>query len=170
MCFVEGAENKVKSLRGYGGGSWSAENVSCDYFRPDDYSILYFMEYNNTSEALEHCKRNNITGSDGTLLNLKEHVDPSLFVLSPLLDGAIGGLELFDEKFGGWVLADGPKSQVHEWIGRDNKCMVLFAGKAISKLVPGISPTLHRVVAPGRGDVGKVRRSVIYEQKYGSLM
>ena len=144
----------------------------------DDYSILYGMNYFNTVEAVEHARgQGNYGVKDGRLLNLKEHVDPSLWVLEPVLGDGVGGLEVWDERGEKWVLCDGVRSSLNDLLLPGEAAMVAFVGKGFAKtysrMYPDakeIKPTLHRVVAPREDEVGKERRSVIFEQKYGEYM
>jgi hypothetical protein len=159
--------------------SWiNPSNVKIDYARKDDFSIFYGMNYFNSREALKFAEEQGNYGGDGRLLNLKEHVDPSLFVLEPVLGDGVGGLEVWDEKDERWVLCDGGESELHNILNDDEEGMVVFVGKAFSEKYKQEKggkdrtnkPTLHRVVAPPDKDIGKERRSVLFEQKYGELM
>ncbi|GMH50946.1 hypothetical protein TL16_g00908 [Triparma laevis f. inornata] len=144
----------------------------------DDYSILYGMNYFNTNEAVGYAKEQGNVGGDGRLLNLKEHVDPSLWVLEPVLGEGVGGLEVFDELRKEWILCDGVKSKLNGVLGEGEAGMVAFVGKGfvksyekgVGKGEKEIKPTLHRVVAPAEDEIGRERRSVIFEQKYGEYM
>ena len=96
---------------------------------------------------------------DGDIqINVKQHVDPSLFVLEPFLADE-PGLQVYSQ--GQWITCDGPQSPIRNVLDEDQVAMVLFVGKAFSRHVPQIQPTLHRVVTAGEG-----RRTMIYEQKY----
>jgi hypothetical protein len=100
---------------------------------------------------------------DGDIrISVKQHVDPSLFVLEPFLADQ-PGLQVFSQ--GEWVTCDGPKSPIHGALDDDHMGMVLFVGKAFSKTVArdgnSVQPTPHRVITAGRR-----RTTMIYEQKY----
>ncbi|GMH92734.1 hypothetical protein TrVE_jg12064 [Triparma verrucosa] len=167
--------------RNSGVRSWAEEEKVLRYEGEggeDDYSILYGMNYFNTVEAVEHARgQGNYGVKDGRLLNLKEHVDPSLWVLEPVLGDGVGGLEVWDERGEKWVLCDGVRSSLNDLLLPGEAAMVAFVGKGFAKtysrMYPDakeIKPTLHRVVAPREDEVGKERRSVIFEQKYGEYM
>jgi hypothetical protein len=117
--------------------------------RSGDFSVLYAMHYFNQSHlGKEDDSEFNI--------NVKQHVDPSLFVLEPFLCQEGRGLQVFDPCCSQWIDCDGPYSPVH-----GQSVMCLFVGKAFARHCPSVQPTLHRVVASTHS-----RRSIIYEQKY----
>ena len=140
---------------------------------PGDFSILYAMNYFNTPSSISHASSPSFTGSDGRPLSLREHVDPSLFVIEPVVGRAVGGLEIWDKLGGRWVAADGDGAEAIGCLGEGEDCMAVFVGKAFERAwkseksnEPEINATLHRVRQPTKGEIGTPRRAVIYEQKY----
>jgi len=102
-----------------------------------------------------------IVDQDDTVrINVKQHVDPSLFVLEPFL-AKEAGLQVYSR--GEWITCDGPESPIHSLLQNDEMGMVMFVGKAFAALVPTVAPTLHRVISSNNG---RRRRTMIYEQKY----
>ena len=110
-------------------------------------------------------------------------MDPSLFVLEPVISERVGGLEVFDEASRLWVAVDGDRSPAHARIrereGEGGGGMVCFVGKAFAdRFNEGrgergeaeIRATRHRCVAPREEQVGVCRRAVIFEQKYIEYM
>ena len=137
--------------------------------RPGDLSVLYAMLYNNDGNAEAYTRSNEIfSKTDGTRLNVKEHVDPSLFVLEPY-PADVAGLQVYDGKFLRWVTCDGEGSEVEKEVGEGFGAMILFTGKAFHAAYEKrkksqdvtINPTLHRVICHD-----EVRHALIYEQKY----
>ena len=134
------------------------------------------MNYFNSADAIEWASEEKMYGTDGRLLVLKEHVDPSLFVIEPVITKGVGSLEVFHEQAKEWVLVDGKHSKVHDVIeeveGPGGGGMIVFVGKAFAKAYGGesIKPTKHRCVAPRKEEIGVQRRTVIYEQKYTEFM
>ena len=115
-----------------GGGVRASGEKNAKAVRKGDYSILYGMNYFNSPEALKHAVEDGLRGeSDGRLLNLKEHVDPSLFVLEPIRGRGGGGLEVWDELLGRFVNVEGP--EVDGLLGECQEGMVAFVGKAFVK-------------------------------------
>jgi hypothetical protein len=128
--------------------------------RPGDFSVLYAMHYfNQTDLGGENDERDPCCTT--TKINVKQHVDPSLFVLEPFLAANCKGLQVLDQLTNQWVDCDGPSSPVCAIQSKDDDIMCLFVGRAFSRHFPDIAPTLHRVVASNQS-----RRSIIYEQKY----
>lgn len=172
---------------GSGVASWKGDgsdlNRRAPYFsmpegslpdRKGDYSVHYAMHYFNAS----HPPPNFLTDDDddtNTLLNVKTHVDPSLFVLEPYL-AKVEGLQIRPTGSDYWVTIDGSSSKIQEsLLGADVHPMVLFVGRAFAQVAKtkcnrNISPTLHRVIAPSRrnDNHGQPERRIvtIYEQKY----
>ena len=124
--------------------------------RPGDFSVLYAMHYFNKknlgSEADDDCTR----------VNVKQHVDPSLFVLEPFLVTNCSGLQVQDQATNRWLDCDGPTSPLANMRSNGDEFMCLFIGRGFARHCPGMTPTLHRVVAASH----QSRRSIIYEQKY----
>jgi hypothetical protein len=144
---------------------------------------MYAMHYFNdaSSEAARKAMMDTTTTSSTaepeTTINVKEHVDPSLFVLEPFL-ADVEGLQVLPrsslypandyDNAQDWIACDGPSSPLHSCWSNDDAAMVLFVGKAFATQCQTISgwnvmPTLHRVVAPSSP---QNRKTVIYEQKY----
>ena len=150
--------------RPYSGGySWTKLDYSHrDQIanRPGDFSVLYAMHYFNDEASHFARQSGDVTGIDDTTINVKEHVDPSLFVLEPFLANT-EGLQVYCQNKNQWITCDGPKSPIHSVLANDETAMVLFLGKALAANTHGISPTLHRVIA-----TTNKRRTMIYEQKY----
>jgi hypothetical protein len=146
---------KLKKRPGSSTSTWKNAEYSMQDRQPlperqGDYSVLYAMHYFN--------KDNTPYQDDNTQINLKQHVDPSLFVLEPFL-AAEPGLQLFSQ--GQWITCDGPSSPIHQILADDRMGMVLFVGTGFCRHLPEIQPTLHRVITAGRR-----RTTMIYEQKY----
>lgn len=144
--------------------------------RSGDYSVFYSMHYFNDEESRMARFGGQVTGSDDVRLNVKEHVDPSLFVLEPFL-AEKEGLQVFNPVNKEWLTCDGPTSPIHDVVNTDDEiAMVLFVGRAFAEQSVSrgrnVQATLHRVVA-GKDGIGgsdiyghSHRRTVIYEQKY----
>jgi len=165
--------------------------------RVGDYSVMYAMHYFN-SDGTDDTKSRSILfdEDDDTPLNVKSHVDPSLFVLEPYLS-KVEGLQIRPtNSTSEWITVDGISSHIQQWLReqqvqhrhgvRHNKNdsttavdevhpMVLFIGRAFAQVAKtrcgrNVSPTLHRVISPPCNLVDKQqqrRRIVtIYEQKY----
>ena len=170
---------------GSGAHSWKTEPEQDDkvsYFarehgtlpdRKGDYSVMYAMHYFNNN-ASSHRDLPVLVEDDGVPLNVKSHVNPSLFVLEPYL-ATVEGLQVRPTESNEWMTVDGPSSHVHDLIQRiqqhkneDVLPMALFVGRAFAREAEircgrTVTPTLHRVVSPRCGQ----RRTVaIYEQKY----
>lgn len=151
----------VRKRPGSGGASWKKADycqtpVGQMADRRGDYSVLYAMHYFNQTDTP-------FMEQDGDIrISVKQHVDPSLFVLEPFLADQ-PGLQVFSQ--GEWVTCDGPNSPIHGALDDDQMGMVLFVGRAFSKTVAkdgnSVPPTLHRVITAGRR-----RTTMIYEQKY----
>mmetsp|Transcript_8307 Transcript_8307/g.12844 ORF Transcript_8307/g.12844 Transcript_8307/m.12844 type:complete len:333 (-) Transcript_8307:72-1070(-) len=97
-------------------------------------------------------------------LNVREHVDPGLFVLAPFLP-SVCGLQVCPTHGNAWITVDG--SNINE---KDDFFMLLIVGKAFCKKAneqfgKKVEPTLHRVVVTE----GTQRYSAVYDQKYQSL-
>jgi hypothetical protein len=161
---VDATSDNTPNMRvrpGSGGASWKKTDycqtpVGQMADRRGDYSVLYAMHYFNQTDTP-------FMDQDGDVrISVKQHVDPSLFVLEPFLADQ-PGLQVFSQ--GEWVTCDGPKSPIHGVLDDDQMGMVLFVGKAFSKTVArdgnNVQPTLHRVITAGRR-----RTTMIYEQKY----
>jgi isopenicillin N synthase-like dioxygenase len=128
--------------------------------RRGDYSVLYAMHYFNDDISRQARQSGEATGLKDTTINVKEHVDPSLFVLEPFL-AEREGLQVYSSE---WITCDGPSSPIHACLSPEEEAMVLFVGKAFSaNSKVAVEPTLHRVVAP---PTFGSRRAMIYEQKY----
>jgi hypothetical protein len=149
--------------------------------RKGDYSVMYAMHYfNNNCKESSHNASNESTlyfdDDDDVPLNVKSHVDPSLFVLEPYLS-KVEGLQIrpaYSTKE--WITVDGISSNVQQLVkqqlqdqehggGTSSKqdgdyitdesvhTMVLFVGRAFAQIAKTrcgkiVSPTLHRVIAP----------------------
>lgn len=149
-------QQKLRKRPTSGSSSWK-KNASSSQPVPDrsgDYSVLYAMHYfNNNDGKTTPYKDGNVQ------INVKQHVDPSLFVLEPFLADE-PGLQVFSQ--GKWITCDGPASPIHSVLQEHEMGMVLFVGKGFCANVPEVQqPTLHRVITAGGG-----RRTMIYEQKY----
>jgi len=138
-----------------------------------DYSLLYGMNYFNSPESVAAASTDAFVGSDGAMLSLREHVDPSLFVIEPIVSRDVGGLEVWDKLACKWVSADGRGAEVFKGVKEGEDCMVVFVGKAFARAweerYPGgvkVEATPHRVRQPKVEEIGRPRRAVIYEQKY----
>ena len=134
--------------------------------RPGDYSVMYAMHYFNNDNAMQNLVVDD--QDDGTLVNVKTHVDPSLFVLEPYL-ADVEGLQVKATDSTTWMTVDGKDSIIRKSIPKDTCAMVLFVGKAFShqayeRFRRKVCPTKHRVVAPAQP--GQRRVVMIYEQKY----
>lgn len=151
---------------------------------------MYAMHYFNDEASVQARESGRVTGTGEVIINVKEHTDPSLFVLEPFL-AQIEGLQVkprpgvtsvnchdsMGAGVGGWISCDGKGSPIHDEVRRDEEggnsdsiAMVLFVGRAFaerSKNICGrsIVPTLHRVIGPGVPSKLS-RKAVIYEQKY----
>lgn len=134
-----------------GRAAWLKMDMETKEERSGDFSVLYAMHYFNS---------NRVEVEPG--IAVKAHVDPSLLVIEPFLCPQTTGLQVWDRINDRWMDCDGPTSPLRTAF--DGEVMLLFAGKAISCVVPEIEPTLHRVVT---GD--QSRRTVIYEQKYAEF-
>lgn len=170
--------------------------------RDGDYSVMYAMHYfNDDTSEMARQANGKVTGTTDTNINVKEHVDPSLFVLEPFLADVEGlqvlprpGKKTSSVTTGGganddadgvenrdWISCDGPNSPIHQVVPPEEgrQAMVLFVGRAFANKAKelcgrDVTPTLHRVVAPGwqsgssalLGHEAESRRTVIYEQKY----
>ena len=161
LDLIVGYDAKVRPYSG--GHTWTKRDYSHrDEIaqRHGDFSVLYAMHYFNDEVSHVARQSGNVTGTTDTTINVKEHVDPSLFVLEPFL-AKTEGLQVFCQKKNQWITCDGPKSPIHSVLSNDESAMVLILGKALAANTHGITPTLHRVIAtPYR------RRTMIYEQKY----
>jgi isopenicillin N synthase-like dioxygenase len=148
---------------GSGMSSWNSTNYCDAKELPDrrgDYSVLYAMHYFNDDVSRQARQSGEATGLKDVSINVKQHVDPSLFVLEPFLAGR-EGLQVYSKE---WLTCDGPSSPIHSFLLPDEDAMILFVGKAFAANSNfSIQPTLHRVVAPP--SFGS-RRTMIYEQKY----
>ncbi|GMI33063.1 hypothetical protein TrCOL_g2327 [Triparma columacea] len=149
------------------------EEPSLGGVKGGDFSILYAMNYFNTLSSISHASSPSFTGSDGRPLSLREHVDPSLFVIEPVVGRGVGGLEIWDKLGERWVAADGEGAEAINCLEEGEDCMAVFVGKAFERAwksekpnEPAIHATLHRVRQPVEMEVGTPRRAVIYEQKY----
>ncbi len=171
---------KLTARHGNAASSFTSPSPSVKE-RAGDYSLLYAMNYYNSPESIEWAKGEEMYGSDGRLLVLKEHVDPSLVVLEPIISRGVGGLEVFDAGAKEWILVDGGHSAVHDVVegieGVGGKGMVVFVGKAFASCYSEkgddgapVEATLHRCVAPRSEEVGVNRRAIIFEQKYAEFM
>lgn len=156
---------KMRKRPGSGGASWKKKDycqtpVGQLSERSGDYSVLYAMHYFNQEDTP-------FMDQDGDIrISVKQHVDPSLFVLEPFL-AEQPGLQVFSQ--GKWITCDGPSSPIHGALSDDEMGMVLFVGKAFSnhmvqEKIAEIQPTLHRVITAGRR-----RTTMIYEQKYAEF-
>ena len=164
----------LKKRRGSGLKSWmncsSVPPIGEISDRHDDYSVFYAMNYFNDMQSKVAQERDQVIGSDNELLNVKEHVDPSLFVIEPFLPD-IEGLQVQSTKGTQWITCDGKASPIHDVVSAKQEfAMVLFQGRAFAKCAHTlqgrqIKPTNHRVIA-ARRDENKQRRTMIYEQKY----
>jgi isopenicillin N synthase-like dioxygenase len=126
-----------------------------------DFSVLYAMHYFNDESSKEARQSGHVTGVADVTINVKEHVDPSLFVLEPFL-AETEGLQVFCQSTHRWITCDGPSSPIHSALGANETAMVLFLGKALAaNTQERLTPTLHRVIASPHS-----RRTLIYEQKY----
>jgi isopenicillin N synthase-like dioxygenase len=126
-----------------------------------DFSVLYAMHYFNDDSSKEARQSGLVTGVADVTINVKEHVDPSLFVLEPFL-AETEGLQVFCQSTHRWITCDGPSSPIHSALGENETAMVLFLGKALAANTQDrLTPTLHRVIASPHS-----RRTLIYEQKY----
>lgn len=153
----------VKARPNSGGHCWIKADYSQRDFipdRPGDFSVLYAMHYFNDESSKAARQSGNITGIADVTINVKEHVDPSLFVLEPFL-AETEGLQVYCQSSHEWITCDGPSSPIFSVLANDETAMVLFLGKALAANTNGLTPTLHRVISsPFR------RRTMIYEQKY----
>lgn len=159
----------MKQCPGSGTASWKSRKY-CETpeeelpDRTGDYSVLYAMHYFNDDISQQARMSGETTGTADVHINVKQHVDPSLFVLEPFL-AEREGLQVRPTGEQDWVTCDGPTSPIRRVLGPDEDAMVLFVGKAFaanSSQCP-VEATLHRVVAPP--SFGS-RRTMIYEQKY----
>lgn len=160
----------------YGSGlkSWHKVDTIGDVMdRNGDYSVFYAMHYFNDNNAQLCRERDEIIGTDNESLNVKEHVDPSLFVLEPFL-AEVEGLQVQATGSNDWITCDGQSSPILDIVRPedDNLAMVLFIGRAFARKANDmgkvkVQPTLHRVIATKESGTTKQRRTVIYEQKYG---
>ena len=146
---------KIQARHGSQSSCWKHTDYSSQDQQPlpdrsGDYSVLYAMHYFNKKKAPYR---------DGNVpINVKQHVDPSLFVLEPFL-AEEPGLQVLSQ--GRWIACDGPASPIHDILTDNQTAMVLFVGNALSRHLPSVQPTMHRVIASQQQ-----RRTVIYEQKY----
>jgi len=113
-----------------------------------DKSVSYAVRYPN-----------NRGGQQAEGINIKEHKDPSLFVIEPV--ATVQGLEVWDFAAGGgegrWVQAEAACEAGREF--------VLFGGKALERVTGGRIPA-----APHRVTHAKEKRTVfIFEQKYAEF-
>lgn len=141
--------------------------------RVGDYSVLYSMHYFNDNREKEkimdaqiHSNNSgNIDNDRGMLeVNVKTHVDPSLFVVEPFTTVHSPGLQVFDPSIEQWIDCDGPTSPILDVLQQGEQAMIIFVGRAFAQhcqQTKGVTPTLHRVVK-----ADKSRRTIIYEQKY----
>ena len=153
----------AKRPHGSGGAAWSSTRYCESDSLPDqvgDYSVLYAMHYFNDEVSRRARESGTTTGVANPLINVKQHVDPSLFVLEPFL-AEREGLQVWSRNE--WITCDGEHSPIHQALLENEMGMVLFVGKAFCQHAQGVEPTLHRVIAP-RAAGG--RRTMIYEQKY----
>jgi hypothetical protein len=124
--------------------------------RQDDLSVLYAMHYFNTNIEQKTIHESN---QYDEVINVKPHVDPSLFVLEPFIPEQ-PGLQIWSQ--GQWVTCDGPESPIYRTLDSNDTAMVLFVGKAFHRHCPQVEPTLHRVIATKQHR----RIAAIFEQKY----
>jgi len=157
--------------------------------RSGDKSVMYAMHYFNDNESILARTSGQVTGTNDITINVKEHTDPSLFVLEPFL-ADVEGLQVYprsslnipcraqtkdsavkDDNHG-WIACDGLSSPIRcliqEAIGE--QAMILFVGRAFAEKALEVQrrtviPTLHRVVGPSM-PCRESRRTVIFEQKY----
>lgn len=160
-------EYDLKRRPGSGMVSWKSAKYSetPEGNLPDrmgDYSVLYAMHYFNDDMSRDARLSGDTTGTSDERINVKQHVDPSLFVLEPFL-AEREGLQVLPTGSQDWITCDGTSSPIHSLLGKEDG-MVLFVGKAFASNSPvPVEATLHRVVAsPFSGS----RRTMIYEQKY----
>ena len=118
------------------------------YRRPtgvdEDKSVSYAVRYPN-----------NRGGQQAQGINIKEHKDPSLFVIEPV--ARVQGLEVWDRAARRWVEAEAVCEAGREF--------VLFGGKALERVTNGRIPA-----APHRVTHAKEKRTVfIFEQKYAEF-
>ena len=148
--------------------------------RSGDKSVMYAMHYFNDYESILARASGRVTGTDDLRINVKEHTDPSLFVLEPFL-ADVEGLEVyprplpihFDQGSNStWIACDGNSSPIRKVVKEEegDMAMILFVGRAFALKAfeltgRKVEPTLHRVVGP-TAPSNKNRRTVIYEQKY----
>mmetsp|Transcript_50951 Transcript_50951/g.65248 ORF Transcript_50951/g.65248 Transcript_50951/m.65248 type:complete len:322 (+) Transcript_50951:88-1053(+) len=126
--------------------------------RTGDFSVAYALHYPNFEGGAPTLSQN-VAGEKG--INVKAHVDPSLFVLEPVSD--VAGLDVFDQASKQWLSVE----NVSRHPGSD---WVLFGGRCLEKVTNGmIKACLHRVTADGYHEdelaIGKRRFCFIYEQK-----
>jgi hypothetical protein len=164
---------KKRERPGSGGRTWISD-AYCKSIegtlasRSGDFSVLYAMHYFNPDNEHKKYQPNKATVVDkesstdngNVIINVKQHADPSLFVLEPFLAEA-EGLQVWDTHWQQWLTCDGPTSPVHSVLDTQQHAMILFVGKAFCAHFPSVSPTLHRVIGSSQR-----RRTMIYEQKY----
>lgn len=152
--------------------------------REGDYSVMYAMHYFNRNGTNVSAARSILyDDGDNTPLNVKSHVDPSLFVLEPYLS-KVEGLQIRPtNSTSEWITVDGVSSHVQQLLrekhlrhrhgtlhnnSKDSSTdaaldevhpMVLFIGRAFAQVAKtrcgrNVSPTLHRVIAPYETDRG----------------
>jgi hypothetical protein len=145
---------------------------------------MYAMHYFNRNGSNENTARSILyDDGDDTPLNVKSHVDPSLFVLEPYLS-TVEGLQIRPtNSTSEWITVDGISSHVQQLLrekqlrhrhgtlhynSKDSSTdavlnevhpMVLFVGRAFAQEAKtrcgrNVSPTLHRVIAPRETDRG----------------
>jgi hypothetical protein len=155
-----------------------------------DKSVMYAMHYFNDYESILARKSGKVTGSNDVTINVKEHTDPSLFVLEPFLADE-EGLQVYPRPFSiapdktittpsnntlfkddVWIACDGISSPIRNLVKENEgeRAMILFIGRAFAEKALEMTgrtviPTLHRVVGP-TVPCNESRRTVIYEQKY----
>jgi hypothetical protein len=152
--------------------------------RLGDTSVMYAMHYFNDHESIVARTSGRVTGTNDIHINVKEHTDPSLFVLEPFL-ADVEGLQVCprpstipqpdhntDTDYP-WISCDGFQSTIRASVEEPNgdMAMILFVGRAFSQKAKELTghvviPTLHRVVGPSVVTTNQGRRTVIYEQKY----
>jgi hypothetical protein len=160
-----------------GGNDDNSNSTSSLPEREGDYSVMYAMRYFTDEKSRQIIIDKGLYGSeDNAELSVKEHVDPSLFVLEPYL-ALMPGLQVYDTHLKAWITCDGPDSPILKATkeanaaaaaggnGKEKEAMVLFVGRCFSEATGSKIPaTLHRVLATELGT--KERVCTIYEQKY----
>ena len=133
--------------------------------RSGDYSVLYSMHYFNDNQEKEKIIDSETFNNGETLeVNVKSHLDPSMFVVEPFTTSNCPGLQVFDPSRQEWIDCDGPASPINNLLEKGDQAMVIFVGKAFAAHCPpsmNLQATLHRVVKADQS-----RRTIIYEQKY----